>query len=62
MKKIEILKNVKDGNRYRIKGQILEVLPWKAQELIRQKVAKLHYDVIETTMKKEVLMLANQTG
>ena len=54
MKKIEILKNYQDGNRYRLKGQVLVVLPRKAKELIDQKVAKLLYKDIETTMKKEI--------
>lgn len=53
MKIIEITKNYKDGNRHRLKGQILEVMPWKANELINLKVAKLVYKEIETTMQKE---------
>lgn len=53
MKIIEITKNYKDGNRHRLKGQIIEVMPWKAEELIGLKVAKLAYKEIETTMQKE---------
>ena len=52
MKKIEILKNYQDGNRYRLKGQTMFVLPRKAKELIDLKVAKEFYKDIETTMSK----------
>jgi len=54
MKKIEILKNYQDGNRYRLKGQTMFVLPRKAKQLIDEKVAKELYKDIETTMKKEI--------
>jgi hypothetical protein len=54
MKKIEITKNYQDGNRYRLKGQTIFVLPRKAKELIDLKVAKALYKDIETTMKKEI--------
>ena len=52
MKKIEILKNYQDGNRIRLKGQELEVLEWKADELIKLGVAKLKYKEVETNMSK----------
>jgi hypothetical protein len=52
MKKIEIIKNYQDGNRYRLKGDTMFVLPRKAKELIDKKVAKALYKDIETTMKK----------
>lgn len=38
--KIEITKNFQDGNRTRLKGQTLEVTPWKAEELFKRKCAK----------------------
>ena len=50
---IRITKNHKDGNRYRLKGQEFDVLTWKADELIKLKVAELVKKDIETTMKKE---------
>lgn len=41
MRTVEILKNFKDGNQYRLKGQVLVVMPWKAEELIKKEQAKL---------------------
>ena len=52
MRRIIFLKNYKDGNRYRLKGTELEVLAWKAEELIKEKkVARIVYEKVETTMK-----------
>ena len=36
-----VLKNFKDGNRYRLKGEELNVTPWKRDELIKKKIVKL---------------------
>ena len=44
IRKIEIIENYKDGNRYRLKGEVLEVLTWKAEELIRLGKAKIFDD------------------
>lgn len=41
---IEITENFKDGNRYRLKGEIIECLTWKAEELIKTGKAKLVED------------------
>lgn len=38
--KVEITKNHKTEKRTYLKNQVLEVMPWKAAELIRAKVAK----------------------
>ena len=59
---IELTKNFEDGKRHRLKGQILEVMPWKAEELFKRKAAvllhKKHvpipFEQAETTEKKEV--------
>ena len=54
MRTIVFTKNYKDGNRYRLKGTELEVLAWKAEELIKEKkVAKIVYEKVETTMLVE---------
>jgi len=45
--KIEIIKNHKAKKRHFLKGQILEVMPWKAEELFKLKVARVLF-------KKEV--------
>ena len=49
--KIKITRNYKDGNRYRYRGQELNVVPWKAEELINKKVAK--FTDVETLIQKE---------
>jgi hypothetical protein len=46
--KIEIIKNYRDDRRYRLKGQILSVVPWKGEELIKRKVAKVAFKDVET--------------
>lgn len=50
MKIIEITKNYQDGNIVLLKGQICNVLPWKAEELLKLQVAKLVYKDRETNM------------
>jgi len=50
MKLIEITKNYKDGNIHLLKGQKVDVMPWKADELIKLEVAKLVYKDVETNM------------
>ena len=43
MKRIKIIKNYQDGHIPLLIGQEHEVMPWKADELITLKVAKLLY-------------------
>ena len=59
--KVEIIKNCRDGKRTRLKGQTLEVTPWKAEQLLKSKlVRELKKEVkvpivkAETTQKIEV--------
>ena len=60
--KIEIIKNCQDGNRTRLKGTILEVTPWKAEDLLKRKFAKVLFkkavhvpiEKIETAEKIEL--------
>jgi len=52
--KIEIIKNFKDNNRYRLKGLIMEVTPWKAEELVQRKVAKVAFKEVETAEKIDI--------
>ena len=60
--KVEIIKNIRDGNRHRLKGQILEVTPWKAEELLKKKYAKVlmkksvnvPIEQVETAFKKNI--------
>ena len=60
--KIEIIKNIKDGRRHRLKGQILEVTPWKAEELLKKKYARVlmkksvnvPIEKVETAQKKDL--------
>ena len=46
--KIEIIKNYKDKTRHRLKGEILNVTPWKAEELCKKKIAKVVFKEVET--------------
>ncbi len=60
--KVEITKNYQDGNRMRLKGTILQVMPWKAEELLKQKVARVLFkklvavpiEKVETAEKKDI--------
>lgn len=52
--KIIIIKNFKDNNRFRLKGQLLDVVPWKGQELIKRKVAKVAFKDVETTQRIDI--------
>ena len=45
--KIEIIKNHKTKKRTYLKGQTLDVMPWKAEEFFKRKVARVLF-------KKEV--------
>jgi len=53
MKRIEIIKNHKDAHIHLLIGEQHEVTDWKAEQLLRMKVAKLMYkehgQTIETT-------------
>jgi hypothetical protein len=52
--KIEIIKNYQDNNRYRLKGIILDVTPWKAEELVKRKVAKVAFKKVETAERIDI--------
>ena len=60
--KVEIIKNCQDGARTRLKGQVLTVTSWKAEELVKRKLAKVLFkntvkvpiEEVETAEKKEV--------
>lgn len=60
--KIEIIKNHKTKKRHYLKGQTLEVMPWKAEELFKMKIARVlfkkevHVPIVkaETTEKKDL--------
>ena len=52
--RIEITKNDEQEKRTYLKGQVLDVMPWKAAEMVKANIAKVLFKNIIEVEKKEV--------